>query len=69
MTLQELSTKLQNLCHDGHSLDEVYIDTDGNNESLYEIEVRRVTRLGINKKKLITLVAWSKREVADESGK
>ena len=24
MTLQELSTKLQNLCHDGHSLDEVY---------------------------------------------
>ena len=44
------------------------IDTDGSNESLYEIEVRLVTRFGDKKEKLITLVAWSKREVADESG-
>lgn len=57
MTLQELSTKLQNLCHDGHSLDEVYIDTDGNNESLCEIEVRRVSHLGDNTRKYISLVA------------
>lgn len=35
MTLRELTTKLQALCHDGHSLDEVYIDTDGENASLY----------------------------------
>ena len=60
MTLQELSTKLQNLCHDGHSLDEVYIDTDGENKSLYEIEVRRVTQLGDNARKYISLVAWEK---------
>lgn len=60
MTLQELTNKLQALCHDGHSLDEVYIDTDGNNESLYEIEVRRVTQLGDNARKYISLVAWEK---------
>lgn len=60
MTLRELTTKLQSLCHDGHSLDEVYIDTDGENESLYEIEVRRVTQLGDEKKKIISLVAWEK---------
>lgn len=62
MTLQELSTKLQNLCHEGHSLDEVYIDTDGENTSLYEIKVRRVTQLGDEKKKIISLVAWEKIE-------
>lgn len=62
MTLRELTTKLQALCHDGHSLDEVYIDTDGNNESLYEIEVRRVTQLGDNARKYISLVAWEKIE-------
>lgn len=60
MNLAELTTKLQALCHDGHSLDEVYIDTDGENESLYEIEVRRVTQLGDEKKKIISLVAWEK---------
>ena len=60
MTLRELTTKLQALCHDGHSLDEVYIDTDGNNESLYEIEVRRVTKFGDNARKYISLVAWEK---------
>ena len=65
MTLQELTVKLQNLCHDGHSLEQVYIDADGNNESLYELEVRRVSHLGDKQEKLITLVAWSKREVAD----
>lgn len=62
MTLQELTNKLQILCHDGHSLDEVYIDTDGENASLYEIEVRRVTQLGYEKKKIISLVAWEKIE-------
>lgn len=60
MTLRELTTKLQALCHDGHSLDEVYIDTDGENTSLYEIEVRRVTQLGDNARKYISLVAWEK---------
>lgn len=60
MTLKELVSKLEALCHDGHSLDEVYIDTDGNNESLYEIEVRRVTQLGDNARKYISLVAWEK---------
>lgn len=62
MTLRELTTKLQSLCHDGHSLDEVYIDTDGNNASLYEIEVRRVTQLGDKARKYISLVAWEKIE-------
>lgn len=62
MNLVELTTKLQSLCHDGHSLDEVYIDTDGENASLYEIEVRRVTQLGDNARKYISLVAWEKIE-------
>lgn len=46
MTLQELTTKLQTLCHEGHSLDEVLIDLDGNNENFADIEVRRVNILG-----------------------
>ena len=33
MNLAELTTKLQGLCHDGHSLDEVLIDIDGKNEN------------------------------------
>lgn len=32
MTLADLTTKLQTLCHEGHSLDEVLIDIDGKNE-------------------------------------
>lgn len=60
MTLSDLTSKLQSLCHEGHSLDEVYIDTDGNNENLCEIEVRRVTHIGDKRKKIISLVAWRK---------
>ena len=57
MKLVDLTSKLQSLCHEGHSLDEVFIDTDGNN-TFSEIEVRRVTQLGDTKKKIISLVAW-----------
>ena len=32
----------------------------GVNASLYEIEVRRVTQLGDNARKFISLVAWEK---------
>lgn len=56
MNLSELTTKLQGLCHDGHSLDEVLIDIDGKNENFANIEVRRVHILG--EKHQISLVAW-----------
>ncbi len=56
MNLAELTTKLQGLCHDGHSLDEVLIDIDGKNENFANIEVRRVHILG--EKHQISLVAW-----------
>ena len=55
MTLAELTSRLQTLCHDGHSLDEVVI-TDGKNENYADIEVRRVNILG--EKHQISLVAW-----------
>lgn len=58
MTLQQLTSKLQTLCHDGHSLDEVVIDLDGNNENYADIEVRRVNVLG--EKHQISLVARRK---------
>lgn len=58
MKLQELTSKLQTLCHDGHSLDEVLIDIDGKNENFADIEVRRVNVLG--EKHQISLVAWRK---------
>lgn len=60
MTLQELTAKLQSLCHDGHSLDEVVIDLDGNNESYADIEVRKVSYLGDRHQ--ISLVAWSRKK-------
>lgn len=56
MNLVELTTKLQTLCHEGHSLDEVLIDIDGKNESYADIEVRRVNVLG--EKHQISLMAW-----------
>ena len=56
MTLADLTSKLQTLCHDGHSLDEVVIDIDGKNKSYADIEVRRVNILG--EKHQISLVAW-----------
>lgn len=56
MKLQELASRLQTLCHEGHSLDEVVIDLDGNNENYADIEVRRVNVLG--EKHQISLVAW-----------
>ena len=56
MALQELTNKLQILCHDGHSLDEVNISIDG--KSYSDIEVRRVVLIGKEKKKIISLVAW-----------
>lgn len=56
MTLSELTGKLQNLCHDGHSLDEVLIDLDGCNETYAEIEVKRVKHLK-NEKSIVALVA------------
>ena len=59
MNLAELTTKLQTLCHGGHSLDEVLIDIDGKNENYADIEVRRVNVLG-EKKHQISLVAWRK---------
>lgn len=60
MTLQELTAKLQSLCHDGHSLDEVVIDLDGNNESYADIEVRKVPCLGEGGQ--ISLVAWGRKK-------
>lgn len=56
MNLAELITKLQGLCHDGHSLDEVLIDIDGKNENFANIEIRRVHILG--EKHQISHVAW-----------
>ena len=56
MNLVELTTKLQTLCHEGHSLDEVLIDIDGKNENFADIKVRRVNVLG--EKPQISLVAW-----------
>ena len=56
MTLAELTAKLQALCHDGHSLDEVLIDIDGNNKSFADIEVRRLHILG--ERHQVSLVAW-----------
>ena len=56
MTLQELTNKLQILCHDGHSLDEVVIDLDGKNENFSDIEVRLLNILG--QRHQISLVAW-----------
>jgi hypothetical protein len=58
MTLTELTTKLQGLCHGGYSLDEVLIDIDGKNENFADIEIRRVNVLG--EKHQISLVAWRK---------
>jgi hypothetical protein len=57
MKLHELASKLMALCRDGHSMDEVLIDVDGNNTHFADIEVRRVDRLS-GKKKQISLVAW-----------
>lgn len=56
MTLQELTSRLQTLCHEGYSLDEVVIDLDGNNENYADIEVRRVHILG--ERHQISLMAW-----------
>jgi len=56
MNLVELTTKLQTLCHEGHSLDKVLIDIDGKNENYADIEIRRVNVLG--EKHQISLVAW-----------
>ena len=56
MNLAEFTTKLQGLCHEGHSLDEVLIDIDGKNENYADIEIRRVKVLG--EKHQISLVAW-----------
>ena len=56
MTLQELTNKLQGLCHEGHSLDEVLIDIEGKNENYADIEVRLLHILG--EKHQISLVAW-----------
>ena len=56
MNLAELTTKLQTLCIEGHSLDEVLIDIDGKNENYADIEVRLLHILG--KKHQISLVAW-----------
>lgn len=56
MNLAELTTKLQTLCHEGHSLDEVQIDIDGKNENCADIEVRLLHILG--EKHQISLVAW-----------
>lgn len=58
MNLVELTMKLQGLCHEGHSLDEVLIDIDGKNENYADIEVRRVNILG--DKHQISLVAGRK---------
>ena len=60
MKLYELTTKLQSLCHDGHSLDEVLIDLDGNNETFADIEVRKVLFCGDKHKNQISLVAWKR---------
>lgn len=60
MTLRDLTEKLQNLCHEGHSLDEVFIDRDGNNTDLCDIEIRRCYFLGDEKKNVVSLVPWSK---------
>lgn len=62
MKLRDLSLKLQNLCHDGYSLEDVFIDIEGNNTDLADIEVRKVTRLGDDKKDMIVLAAWNKNE-------
>ena len=56
MTLQELTSRLQTLCHEGYSPDEVLIDIDGKNENYADIEIRRVNILG--EKHQISLVAW-----------
>ena len=56
MNLVELTTKLQTLCHEGHSLDEVLIDIDGKNENYADIVVRLLHILG--EKHQISLVAW-----------
>lgn len=58
MTLQELTLKLQSLCHEGYSLDEVVIDVDEKNENYADIEVRRVYFLGNHHENKISLVAW-----------
>lgn len=56
MKLKELVSKLQTLCEEGHSLDEVVIDMDGKNENFADIEVSRVNYIG--EKHQISLVAW-----------
>ena len=48
MTLRELTDKLQTLCHEGHSLEEVVVDLDGNNERI--VEIRRVLWIGKGRK-------------------
>lgn len=58
MTLKEFVSKLQTLCEEGHSLDEVVIDMDGNNENYADIEVRRVSVLGNRRENKISLVGW-----------
>ena len=62
MKLRDLSSKLQNLCSEGYSLEDVFIDIEGNNTDLADIEVRKVTRLGDDKKDMIVLAAWNKNE-------
>ena len=57
MTLKEFVLKLQTLCEEGHSLDEVVIDMDGNNENYADIEVRRVSFIGNRRENKISLVA------------
>lgn len=59
MSLQELTNKLQNLCHDGHSLDKVVIDIDGRGEDVSDFTVNRVTFIrGSKKKNVIRLTSW-----------
>ncbi len=38
MTLQEFTTRLQSLCHDGYSQHEIFIDVDGAGTHLASIE-------------------------------
>lgn len=56
MTLQELTAKLQSLCHDGHSLDEVFIGIDRKNYSDIIISNYRCEE----KKEWLTLKATKK---------
>lgn len=59
MTLIDFTAKLQTLCHDGYSLAEVEIDTDGNNERFADIEIRRLFSPEEGGAK-ISIVPWRK---------